>query len=67
MPPYSIGQRVCDMRVIASSPHYDIGCFVMWTVSAINNASVDVTTPTGESLTIPQEYIVTEDEVNFAF
>jgi hypothetical protein len=72
--PYSIGQRVCDLRVIGNSSHAFISpprpagyCPVMWTVSAVNNSSVDVTTPTGLSLTIPTEYIVTEDEVDFAF
>lgn len=64
MPPYSIGQRVCDMRLLAQKDHYT---FETFPISAVNNSSVDVITPRGESFTIPCEYIVTEEEAEFAF
>ena len=62
--PYAVGQRVCDFRLLAQGDHC---AFELFQICAVNNSSVDVTSARGESFTIPQEYIVTEEEALFAF
>ena len=64
MPYYAVGQRVCDLRILVKS---DPRLLELFQISAVNNSSVDVTSPQGESFTIPQEFIVTEEEALFAF
>jgi hypothetical protein len=61
---YAIGDRVFDYRNINQFEVTERASAASGVVTAVNNTSVDVRKQSGESVTIPLEYVMPESFIN---